>query len=195
MRGLRVLELSSTATGGGVAEMLASVVALERDLGLDAEWQLIAGDSEFFEVSKAIHNGLQGMDVELSPEQRDAYLRHNEDNARALEDGWDLVIARSAAARGPALREGSWFTSKNRPLPDYLARETVAEIGIDLTRPMLLRVSLALVGSMVTDDPEGWRVYQQLEQEVRGESDCFLWKGTRWSLDARAAFRRSWRTA
>jgi trehalose synthase len=58
MRGLRVLELSSTATGGGVAEMLASVVALERDLGLDAEWQLIAGDSEFFEVSKTIHNGL-----------------------------------------------------------------------------------------------------------------------------------------
>ena len=48
LRGLRILELSSTATGGGVAEMLMSLVPLERDLGLDARWHLIAGDSTFF---------------------------------------------------------------------------------------------------------------------------------------------------
>src|SRR5688500_3112699 len=61
LRGLRILELSSTATGGGVAEMLMSLVPLERDLGLDAHWHLIAGDADFFETTKRLHNGMQGL--------------------------------------------------------------------------------------------------------------------------------------
>src|SRR5688572_4568059 len=65
LRGLRMLELSSTATGGGVAEVLSSSVPLERDLGIDSEWRLIAGDGGFFEITKKIHNGLQGMPVEV----------------------------------------------------------------------------------------------------------------------------------
>ncbi len=65
LRGLRVLELSSTATGGGVAELMSSLVPLERDLGLDVEWWVIAGGGEFFEVTKKLHNGLQGMATDV----------------------------------------------------------------------------------------------------------------------------------
>lgn len=61
LRDLRLLEVSATATGGGVAELLASIVPLERDLGLDAERRVIAGDLEFFEIMKKLHNGMQGM--------------------------------------------------------------------------------------------------------------------------------------
>ncbi len=258
LRGLRLLELSATATGGGVAEMLASLVPLERDVGIDAEWRILAGDARFFEVTKKIHNGLQGMDVELSAAERDEYLRHNLAAAESLGDGWDVVIIHDpqpAALRSfasdvggawawrchvdsSAPHPGTWeflrpyvqahdravftlegfvppdltvptsiippaidpISSKNRALPAYLARQTVAELGIDLGAPFLLQVSrfdpwkdplgvveiwrnvretfaelqLALVGSMATDDPEGWRVYEQIEREVAGEASCFL---------------------
>jgi trehalose synthase len=260
LRGLRVLELSATATGGGVAEMLSSLVPLKRDLGIDGEWRVIAGDPGFFEVTKRLHNGMQGMDVELSGADRRDYLRHNRSNAAALDKGstWDVVVvhdpqpaavcahARDRAARWvwrchidsstphPPVWDflrpfveahdlavftlGSFvppdlalptalvlpaidpLTSKNQELPAYLARQTVAALGVDLSRPLLLQVSrfdpwkdplgvvevwrrvretfpslqLALVGSMATDDPEGWRVYGEIELETAGEPACLL---------------------
>ena len=60
LQGVRVLHLSATPYGGGVAELLRSQVPLLRDLGLVVDWKLIAGDDAFFAVTKAIHNGLQG---------------------------------------------------------------------------------------------------------------------------------------
>ncbi len=92
------------------------------------------------------------------------------------------------------------LSSKNRALPAYIPREVVAEFGVDLTRPLLVQVSrfdpwkdplgvvhiwrrlreefptlqLGLIGSMATDDPEGWRVYQEIERQTRGERDCFV---------------------
>lgn len=92
LRGMRILELSATATGGGVAELLASLVPLERDVGLESEWRVIAGDPHFFEVTKRLHNGLQGMRVELTEAERAEYLRQNEANARALEGTWDAIV-------------------------------------------------------------------------------------------------------
>jgi trehalose synthase len=258
LRGLRVLELSATATGGGVAEMLSSLVPLERDAGLDAEWHILAGDARFFNVTKAIHNGLQGMPGELSLSARNEYLDHNEATAEALDDRWDVVVVHDpqpAAVRHYATHVGgrwiwrchidssspnpaTWeflrpfverhdravftlesfvpddlelptamllpaidpLSSKNRDLPAYLARETVAELGVDLSRPLLLQVSrfdpwkdplgvvevwrrlretfpelqLALVGSMATDDPEGWKVYERIEHETVAEPGCLL---------------------
>jgi len=113
LRGLRVLELSATATGGGVAEMLGSLVPLERDLGLDARWSVIAGDAQFFEVTKKLHNGMQGMEVELTPEDQREYLHHNERYARVFQDSWDAVIVHDpqpAALRSFLPREhGCWI--------------------------------------------------------------------------------------
>ena len=58
--GRRIVNVSSTANGGGVAEMLATLLGYARGSGLDADWLVIAGDPEFFRVTKRIHNGLYG---------------------------------------------------------------------------------------------------------------------------------------
>ncbi len=92
LRGLRVLHLSATPYGGGVAEILRSEIPLLRDLGLMPEWRLIRGDERFFEVTKAIHNGLQGADHPLTAAERDEYLGHSEQNAAELGDGYDVVV-------------------------------------------------------------------------------------------------------
>jgi trehalose synthase len=56
----RIVNVNSTATGGGVAEMLATLLGYVRGIGLDADWLVITGDPEFFTVTKRIHNGLYG---------------------------------------------------------------------------------------------------------------------------------------
>src|SRR5919204_1384157 len=66
LRGKRVLHLSATAFGGGVAEINYTLVPLMADAGLAVEWRIIQGAEEFFQVTKAIHNGLQGNPEGLS---------------------------------------------------------------------------------------------------------------------------------
>jgi trehalose synthase len=92
LRGLRVLHVSATPYGGGVAEILRSKIPLLRDLGLVADWKLISGDSAFFSATKAIHNGLQGSPVGLSSEDEQRYLRQSARNAAALEESYDVVV-------------------------------------------------------------------------------------------------------
>jgi trehalose synthase len=60
LAGRRVLHLSATAFGGGVAEINYALVPLMKDAGLDVEWRIIGGADEFFAVTKTIHNALQG---------------------------------------------------------------------------------------------------------------------------------------
>lgn len=92
LRGVRVLHLSATPYGGGVAEILRSEIPLLRDLGLVADWKLISGDETFFRVTKTIHNGLQGAAGGLRPVDEQRYLAQSEHNARALEEQYDLVV-------------------------------------------------------------------------------------------------------
>jgi len=76
--GLRVLHVNSTYHGGGVAAMLNCLVPLMNDVGVNADWNLLYGDPALFQVTKKLHNGLQGEPVELSKEERRAYLSVNE---------------------------------------------------------------------------------------------------------------------
>jgi trehalose synthase len=92
LEGKRVLHLSATAFGGGVAEILYTLVPLMRDAGLDTEWKVIYGQDEFFDVTKAIHNALQGSEVGLTAEQQEIFHRYNRLNAEALDGAWDFVI-------------------------------------------------------------------------------------------------------
>jgi len=72
---LRVLHLNSTATGGGVAEILQSMVPLGNSLGIETERIVINPDAaKFFDVTKKIHNMLQGSDGELSSAELDIYF-------------------------------------------------------------------------------------------------------------------------
>jgi trehalose synthase len=62
-------------------------------VGLDVEWRIIEGEDEFFEVTKAIHNGLQGAERELSDEDQAIFARYNRQNAELFRDGdYDYVI-------------------------------------------------------------------------------------------------------
>src|SRR5690242_3703216 len=60
LAGKRVLHVNATAFGGGVTEILFSLVPLMNDVGLEVEWKVLFGREEFFHVTKAMHNALQG---------------------------------------------------------------------------------------------------------------------------------------
>ncbi len=92
LRGLRVLHLNATPYGGGVSELLRSVVPLLSDLGMHAEWHVIGGDSAFFRATKAIHNGLQGDPHTLTTEERHVFRETSERNARLLDGQFDIVF-------------------------------------------------------------------------------------------------------
>ncbi|TYT61279.1 glycosyltransferase [Natrialba swarupiae] len=90
----RILHVNSTATGGGVAELLRSIVPLCNDLGVDTDWLVMDATDDFFEVTKAMHNALQGDGPSLTEEMKATYRTVNEENARELEDEgeYDLIV-------------------------------------------------------------------------------------------------------
>ena len=101
LKGLRVLHINSTSYGGGVAELLASIVPLMRNAGIDAHWQVMSGlPSAFFNVTKKIHNTLQGSPDNLSGQDWQLYDDTDRALARSLlasatsseTDAWDIVI-------------------------------------------------------------------------------------------------------
>ena len=256
LRGARVVHINATAYGGGVAEMLQTLVPLMVDVGLEAEWQVIEGADEFFNVTKAAHNGLQGMDIEFTDEMKAIWKRYNKMNAEAFEGTYDFVVAHDPQPAGllhyhgrvddehwawrchidtshpnPAYwdffapyinqHEAAIFTMeqyvgpgvdfehlaivtptidplspKNAPIDLDEARQTVAGFGLDTDRPIITQVSrfdpwkdplgvidayrivkedvpevqLALVGSMASDDPEGW---YYLDKTIRHAGEDF----------------------
>ena len=259
LRGARILHLNATAYGGGVAELLPTLVGLMRDVGLEAEWRIIPGDDQFFNVTKALHNGLQGAPVALDGVMRDTYHRSQRRIAAAFEGTYDFVVIHDPQPAG--LRRllpdagGRWIwrchidlttadpdvwaflrpevqaydaaiftlpeyvqpdiqvrtlafippsidplSAKNRPLDPPAAAAVLRRFGVDPDRPLLLQVSrfdpwkdpigviemyrrvkaevpavqLALVGSMATDDPEGWRVYQQVLRHAGLDDDLVI---------------------
>jgi trehalose synthase len=252
LRGLRVLHLSATPYGGGVAEILRSEIPLLRDLGIAADWKLISGDDAFFRVTKAIHNGLQGAATGLTPAEEQRYLAQSEHNAALLDDdSYDVIVVHDPQplallelhGRGASrwiwrchidtsepnasiwsfLRpllvryDAAVFTlggfvppdfpverveiippaidpqsPKNLELGSVLATRVLDWIGVDTTRPLIAQISrfdpwkdplgviaayrlvreeipdvqLALVGSMALDDPQGWDIYHQIQDET-----------------------------
>jgi trehalose synthase len=92
LQGKRVVHVSATAFGGGVAEINYALVPLMKDVGLDVEWRIIHGEDEFFAVTKTIHNALQGDPVGLTPDQQETFHRYNALNAEQFEDDYDYVI-------------------------------------------------------------------------------------------------------
>jgi trehalose synthase len=93
LAGARVLELSATAFGGGVAEIQYTLVPLMQDAGLSVEWRIIKGADAFFAATKTIHNALQGNPQGLTAEQRDVFAQFQELNAREIDaDAYDFVV-------------------------------------------------------------------------------------------------------
>jgi trehalose synthase len=257
LKGASVVHVNATAFGGGVAEILQTLVPLMRDVGLDAHWQVIEGADEFFNVTKAMHNGLQGMDLPLSVEMKAIWQRYNEQNARKFEGHYDFIVIHdpqpagllhfTAGANGdhwiwrchidtshpnadywhflapyinayPAVvftmeqyvGPGVDFkrlatiaptidplSPKNTLMDPAEADAAVARYGFDPSRPLLAQISrfdpwkdplgvidayrivkermpgvqLALVGSMASDDPEGWDYYDKTVRHAGEDYD------------------------
>jgi len=90
--GQRIIHINSTYTGGGVSEILSSLVPLMNDAGVDADWRIIRGTPDFFEITKKFHNGVQGEHINLSGMKKDLYLQANEDFASYAMIDHDCVI-------------------------------------------------------------------------------------------------------
>ena len=92
LRGARVLHLNATPYGGGVSELLRSVVPLLNDLGLMVDWKVISGDDRFFQVTKTLHNGLQGAPRDLTEEDRAIYQATADHNAALFTEDYDVIF-------------------------------------------------------------------------------------------------------
>jgi trehalose synthase len=256
LKGKRVLHVSATAFGGGVSEILYTMVPLMRDVGLDCHWHVILGREEFFNVTKLMHNSLQGDPEAISDQQWEVFEAYNAMNAQGLEGGWDVIIVHDPQPAGlkknvpdkaarwiwrchidlsapnpgtlerllplvteydatvwhrqeyvPAGLNGGVrklyppaidpLSPKNMALSPEDAAFVCEQFGIDTERPLICQVSrfdpwkdpmgvidayrlvrervpdvqLALVGSMATDDPEGWEFFHRTFRHADGDPD------------------------
>ncbi|OGK77396.1 MAG: glycosyl transferase family 1 [Candidatus Rokubacteria bacterium GWC2_70_16] len=111
VRGRRFVHVNSTRVGGGVAEILNRLVPMLTELGVDTTWEVIEGDADFFTVTKAFHNALQGAEVPLADAQLEHYLHISRKNAVRLALAGDLVLIHDpqpAALVEARPREGRW---------------------------------------------------------------------------------------
>jgi trehalose synthase len=89
LSGQTVVNVNSTSTGGGVAEILNRMVPLLNQLGVDARWEVIKGDGRFFQVTKKFHNALHGLREDITPEDFDVFAdvsRKNMDEVKLNGD-------------------------------------------------------------------------------------------------------------
>ena len=106
--------VNSTAVGGGVAEMLDRLVPLLAELEVTTNWDVITGGADFFAVTKAFHNALQGGEYDLTQAAKEVFLRYNEQNRQRMKFTEDLVVihdpqpAALVAARKDSAAQWVW---------------------------------------------------------------------------------------
>ncbi|WP_121743205.1 glycosyltransferase [Natronorubrum halophilum] len=88
----RVLHVNSAASGGGVAELLRSLVPLFMDVGVETDWFVMDAGESFFDVTKSLHNGLQGDEITLTDEMKATYRTVTERNATAVTNAYDIIV-------------------------------------------------------------------------------------------------------
>ncbi len=93
LQGRSICHVSSTPFGGGITELLYAIVPLERDIGLQVDWLALRNNERFNSIGKKIHNALQGQSIDISEQDKVAYLQYNRDVARSLADyKYDVII-------------------------------------------------------------------------------------------------------
>jgi trehalose synthase len=106
LRGVTVWNINSTSRGGGVAELLATVLAYARGIGINSRWLVIEGPSEFFQITKRVHHALHGVPGDgrpLDETARGIYVDTLAQNAAALADlvqPGDVVILHDPQTAG-----------------------------------------------------------------------------------------------
>ncbi len=125
LQGLRVLHLSVTAFGTGVAELLNSAVPLLADIGLSCQWQVVRPTDEFASCSKALYRSLAGIGREWSEELAATWLGYGRMNAELLTEEFDVIVVHDpqpAAIRSfvsdAARRDTRWVFRSHLDLSD-----------------------------------------------------------------------------
>lgn len=90
--GLKVININSTFYGGGVAEILNTFVPLMNDAGVEADWRILRGTPDFFDITKKFHNGLQGDSINLTQIKRRLYMQASETFASYCHIDDDCVV-------------------------------------------------------------------------------------------------------
>jgi len=149
--GHAVWSVNSTAQGGGVAEMLQSLVPYARGAGVDARWVVITGDDKFFHVTKRIHNRLHGASGDggqLGPDERDHYedvARINAERLLRLIAPSDIIMLHDPQTAGliPLLRAAGlpvvWRCHVGVLEPNDLVRQ-----AWDFLRPYVREANVAV---------------------------------------------------
>jgi len=92
LKGKKVVHINATSFGGEVAEILSALVPLMKDVGIEAEWHVIKGSDDFFNVTKSMHNGLQGMDAPFTKKMKEIFLKNNQLNEKLFEGEYDFIV-------------------------------------------------------------------------------------------------------
>ncbi|HEY6085934.1 MAG TPA: glycosyltransferase, partial [Nitrospira sp.] len=90
--GRSFLHVSAVRYGGGMAEILRRVIPMMKTLAIDARWEVLAGDQEFFQITKRLANALQSQEEHLSEQMEQVYLKINRRNAQTLNLDADVVM-------------------------------------------------------------------------------------------------------
>lgn len=131
LRGLKVFQVNATPRGGGVAELLKSLIPLMKEIGIKAEWYTIPPREDFFKITKEIHNALQGKEYAIPFWHRVKYLEHIETSANLMRDMKpDIWVVHDPQPAGVILY-----------LPHF--HPAICRIHIDLTLP----------------NPEAWKFF------------------------------------
>ncbi len=116
LKGKTVVHVNSTRVGGGVAEILEKLVPLSRELDIDTRWEVITGDSEFYQCTKSMHNAIQGNRITIPDNLLGHFLEVNEQNAkqlRAVLEEADFVFIHdpqpAALLKYCSNRKGKWI--------------------------------------------------------------------------------------
>lgn len=131
LAGTAVLNVNSTAVGGGVAEILNRLVPLMSELGLKARWDVIKGGEAFYAATKKFHNALHGRPTDVSPRDYEVYEKTQAENLAVMDLSSDFVFihdpqpAGLVRARRPGTNHWIWrchidLSHPDRALWDYL---------------------------------------------------------------------------
>ncbi len=123
VRPLRLQNLNSTPSGGGVAEILLRMVPLLQSLGVETTWDVINGDEAFFRATKAFHNALHGSLGETTDDMFDVYRANTDRNLRDVEITGDVVLVHDPQPAGLIQRKRE------------LGRRWIWRCHIDLSTP------------------------------------------------------------
>jgi trehalose synthase len=129
LRNTTVKMVNGTSIGGGAAEMLNRLTPLLNELEVSTKWEVITGGSDFYEVTRAIHNALQGGDLTLSKRHVDVFMMYNEENRRRMDFTEDLFVIHDpqplGLVRSRQRNRGKWIWRCNldlsQPNPDVWA--------------------------------------------------------------------------